>query len=122
MKNLKLLIATFTIIFAVFVSTANENHEKYQPLLETELENAICPTEVSPDVTDMEMREEYNTLNTEEDALFEFETLHYLPEDFNAFDEGESILAAHELLNTEADEAFDFNTLDYLPVDFYAYH
>ena len=60
-------------------------------------------------------------LNIEEqDALFEFDTLDYLPSDFNAYSEDESILVAHELLNEEEDAPFDFNTSDYLPVNFYA--
>jgi len=131
MKNLKLFIATFTIIFAVFVSTANEISKKSQTLFETEfvipncekttleLEKTICTTGVSPIVSDIEMREDYNNLHEEEDAIFEFDSTTYLPEDFNAYDENESILSAHELLNAEADAPFNFNTSDYLPEDFY---
>jgi hypothetical protein len=73
-------------------------------------------------VSDMEMREEYNRLHTEEDVLFEFNTSNYLPIGFNAYDEDEFVLVSYDLLNMEVDAPFDFNTSDYLPVDFYVYH
>ena len=127
MKSLKLSIAALTIIFSALLANANYNPEKSQILLETEIvtenyQNSMCElveTTCPAEVSDMKMREDYNTLNKEEDSQFEFDTLNYLPEGFNAFDEDESALAEYELLNTETDEPFDFNTSDYLPVDFY---
>ena len=132
MKNSKIIIAAFTIIFAVLVSNANESAERQQIILQTEFvtpncqnipidsEKITCANHALPTVSDIKMREDYNTLNEEEDALFEFDTLDYLPTDFNAYSEDESILAALELLNEEEDAPFDFNTSDYLPVNFYA--
>ena len=132
MKNLKLFIATFTFIFAALVSTANE-YQKQQALLGTEfvtpncekvaleVEKPTCTPEVMPIVPDYEMREDYNALQQEEDTPFEFDSLNYLPENFNAYDEDEYVLAQHGLLNTEEDVIFEFDTSNYLPVDFNAY-
>jgi len=132
MKNLKLTIAALTIIFAVMVSNANESAVKQQTTLQTEFvtpncqeipldsEKIICTNNILPTVSDIEMREEYNILHEESDALLDFNTNDYLPEDFNAYNEDKSNLVAHELLNEEADATFDFNTADYLPLNFYA--
>ena len=58
-------------------------------------------------------------LNIEEqDESFEFDTLDYLPSDFNAYSEDESILAALELLNEEEDAPFEFNSKKYIPLGF----
>jgi hypothetical protein len=132
MKNSKIIFAAFTIIFAVLVSNANESAEKQQIIIQTEFvtpncqgtpidsEKIACTNHALPTVSDIKMREDYNTLHEEEDALFEFDTLNYLPSDFNAYSEDESILAELELLNEEEDAPFDFNTSDYLPVNLYA--
>ena len=132
MKNSKIIFAAFTIIFAVLVSNANESAEKQQIIIQTEFvtpncqgipinsEKITCTNHALPTVSDIKMMEDYNTLNEEEDALFEFDTLNYLPSDFNAYSEDESILAELELLNEE-DILFEFDTLDYLPTDFNAY-
>ena len=132
MKNSKIIFAAFTIIFAVLVSNANESNEKQQIIIQTEFvtpnchgipidsEKITCTNHALPTVSDIKMMEDYNTLHEEEDALFEFDTLNYLPSDFNAYSEDESILAALELLNEE-DILFEFDTLDYLPTDFNAY-
>jgi hypothetical protein len=132
MKNLKLFITAFTIIFAVLVVTANESHKKTSEPIHTgivepiyhkttfELKKINCMGHESSTVSDIEMREEYNTLHEEKDALLDFNTNNYLPEDFNAYNEDESNLVAHELLNEEADAPFDFNSSDYLPLNFYA--
>ena len=135
MKNLKITIATFTIIFAVLVSNANESTEKQQITIQTEFvtpncqgtlidsEKITCTNRALPTVSDIKMREDYNTLHEEKDALFEFDTLNYLPSDFDAYSEDESILAALELLNEEEEVIlFEFDTLDYLPTDFNAYN
>ena len=132
MKNSKIIIAAFTIIFAVLVSNANESAQKQQIIIQTEFvtpncqgipidsEKITCTNRTLPTVSDIKMREDYNTLHEEEDALFEFDALNYLPSDFNAYSEDESILAELELLNEE-DILFEFDTLDYLPTDFNAY-
>ncbi len=134
MKNLKIIITVFTIVFAVLISNANESAEKQQTTIQTEFvtpncqripldsEKITCTNHVLPTVSDIKMREEYNALHEEEDAPLEFDTLDYLPSDFNAYSEEESILAALELLNDkEKDAPFEFDTLDYLPIDFNAY-
>jgi hypothetical protein len=133
MKNSKIIFAAFTIIFAVQVSNANESAEKQQITTQTEFvtpncqgtpinsEKITCTNHDSPTVSDIKMREDYNTLHEEEDAIFGFDTLDYLPSDFNAYSEDESILAAFELLNEEEDAAFDFDTKMYLPENFNPY-
>ena len=133
MKNLKLTIAALTIIFAVLVTNANENAEKLQSTIQIEfvtlissetycdLEKRICSDHILSTVSDIKMREDYNDFRKEKDALFEFETLDYLPVDFDAYSEDEAILAIIELLNEETDAGFEFSTSDYLPVNFNAY-
>jgi hypothetical protein len=130
MKNSKIIIAAFTIIFAVLVSNANESAEKQQIIIQTEFvtpncqgipidsEKITCTNHALPTVSDIKIREDYNTLHEEEDALFEFDTLNYLPSDFNAYSEDESILAALELLNEEEDAPFEFNTNKYIQLGF----
>lgn len=133
MKTLKLFIAAFTVLFAVLISTANEYQENQQALFGTEFvtpncdktsaenEKTTCTPEIMPIVPDYEMREDYNALQQEEDTPFEFDSLNYLPENFNAYDEDEYVLTQYGLLNTEADVVFEFDTSNYLPEDFNAY-
>ena len=131
MKNLKIIIAAFTIIAAVLITTAKEGPKEPNNNLQVELENFEIPLDLEKEacdsnpkvlsaVTDVAMLEAYELLNEEKDAPLDFTTNDYLPENFNAYSEDESILAAHELLNEEADAPFDFNTSDYLPENFYA--
>lgn len=131
MKKLKLIIATFTILFAILVTKANESHENaYKPMHKEsinpicnednfEVNNPGCTGVEVATISDIEMREEYNTLNEEKDAPVDFNLNNYLPEGFNAYDEDESNLTAHEILNEEADVPFEFKTSDYLPLNFY---
>ena len=131
MKNLKIIIAAFTIIAAVQITTANEGPKESNNNLQVEVTNFELPFDLEKEgcdsnskvlsvVTDVAMLEAYELLNEEKDAPLNFNTNDYLPENFNAYNEDESILAAHELLNEEADAPFDFDTSDYLPINFYA--
>ena len=134
MKNLKLFLAAFTLIFAVLVSTANESPSKFKQHLQTlyvdfnchddisTLENDKCPTEKKLSKMDISIINAYELLNEEMDELFDFSTIDYLPSDFNQYDEDRHNLATYQLFNKEKDELFDFNTSEFLPSNFDQYN
>lgn len=102
MKKIKLVLTVFALIFAVQVSKAKQSYLN---------QNTLCIIEAS----NASMVEDYELLNKEADASFDFNTKDYLPVAFNAYSEEESITTAYELLNKETDSPFDFDVLDYLP-------
>ena len=127
MKNLKLFLAAFTLIFAVLASTANENESNSNTIYNCDddistLENGKCPEEKILVEMDNSIIDQYDSLNEEMDELFDFNTKDYLPSDFNQYNEDVHNLVAYQLLNQEEDELFDFNTSEYLPLHFDQYN
>lgn len=118
MKNVKLFLATVTLIFTGLVSTAAERQSKF--MLNPTLENKKCSPDMDLCILDISILEAYEILNQEKDELFEFDTKSYLPADFNQYDEDEYNLMAYELLNQEEDEMFEFDYLNYLPRNLHA--
>lgn len=127
MKNLKLFLAAFTLIFAVLVSTANENQSNSSTIYNCDddistLENGKCPIDKIITEMDNSIIEKYDLLNEEMDDIFDFNTNEYLPLHFDQYNEDKFNLTAYELLNQEMDDLFDFDTKSFLPENFNQYN